>query len=176
VKASTGTKDGRLKPRLPGGLASVLLIALSCVYVYVLYSSRHWSSSPRLYAWVVAGIGLLLSLQLLVIEGLRARTSGALSARESDQRSTGGDDDVDRAAEAGYMMWLGGVLAASLLIGFTVSFVLFAVLYLKTQGRKRWRPCLITGFAVIVTLAVMDSLGFELPDVGLYNAPALELF
>jgi Tripartite tricarboxylate transporter TctB family len=62
--------------------------------------------------------------------------------------------DPDQPLHAAAVLWLGGLLAVLVLLGFRIGLPLFAVAYAGTTGARRWQAALL-GVAVSATVEIL---------------------
>jgi hypothetical protein len=64
-----------------------------------------------------------------------------------------------------YVAWLGGLLAASALVGFFLALVAFFILFLRTEAQASWlRTLVLTGAAAAFLLVLADALVLDFPQ------------
>jgi len=129
---------------------------LTFVFAGAIVMAMQWDHIVRYFPLVIAVPGLLLAAGALGVDlrhGLRLRV--ARGAGTAPAKGT-------QLAEAGpairFLLWIAGIVAATLLIGLMPALLGFVALYLLRWGRTSWRFAAIYTAAAWAFLYVMFTL------------------
>jgi TctA family transporter len=141
-RGSTGEPEHAMNP-LPTSRPAVLFSAtLAAALAAYLAAATRYPGPARLFPVVVAAPGLLLGVAQLVND-LRARARSMCRAmvRREAAASPGGAFAAAIAStrsELNVLWWAGGLVALTLVFGFSVSIPLFLALFLRFRGGESW--------------------------------------
>ena len=114
-------------------IAAAILVAL---FVLGTLSGSEWRTEPRLFLYVVAVPGVILSLIYLLRSF--AVAPPAQPTRDSSATVTNTDKRETISREVGLIPWMVGYALAVWLFGAIVSSALFVILYLRLASKQSW--------------------------------------
>lgn len=142
--------------------ALLFTLVVAAVAVWALIQTRGWPVKAWLYPRVIT-----IPLAALAL----AETALLLRRRESTESEPVADIEMDTSVDPSVatrrtlsvILWIGGMLAAVLLVGFQVAVPAFVFAYLRFAGREGW--------VLSIALALVAVLVFHLLFVTLLHLP-----
>jgi hypothetical protein len=130
---------------------------MAAAFAYAVWDLVRWSFLGKAFPLSVAILALAGALAVIAIIVMRPAGSAVLF--DTEAQATPG-----MASMGHYFAWLGGLLAASALVGFVLGLALFFAAFLHVKARAPlWRNAVLTGSAVLFLAAMSYVFVLDFP-------------
>jgi TctA family transporter len=138
----------------------------AAVFAAAALTSAQWAFAARLMPQTVAVAGL--AAVLLTVVGTFIQTRRGEPAvrvrRGGEADALAGMSEGEAYRRVGVVaLWVAGLVAGVLLVGMMPSLLLFMILYMRVEGRVRWRTTLLTSGLVWAGMAVLFARILNVP-------------
>jgi len=111
----------------------VLSAALVVLFAWALWESRDWGFRAGLFPWWISGVGLILAVIQLSLDG-----RNYFLLRQGDAQGSAVSERAVIYRTVSIWCWIGGFFGAIWLLGFDLAVPLLTFSFLKLSGRERW--------------------------------------
>lgn len=125
-------------------LPAAFSLFMALLLGFVLWTSKDWRITARLFPWVIAVPVFVLAWIQVVKDFRRIRGGGEVDADFVDLEVDDGVDLKEAMGRAGVLWaWVGGYFVAVLAFGFLVASPLYVLVYLVFRAKASWKTVAI---------------------------------
>lgn len=136
-------------------------LAIILVSACIIYPAYHWPFKAALFPMIV-GIPLFILSSILFFKSVIIAKDDGKEETLDFKFSEMEDKSLEKKRTINITLWIFGFFMMVLFIGFPISVPLFMFLYLKFQGKEKWRITLLLTF---ITWVSFYGLFIKLCDI-----------